>query len=353
MLRLRDLAPWALLALAVAFAPSALGPTGTSLALAATAALGAALGGLLWAVGAAHAGRAAPLLRGLAWAALLIPPYLSAVGLIELCGPAGRLPRALGWVDGPLPTAQGAIYESWRISGLTLAGAWLPLVGLAVEAAWRRLDPRAVDAARLVGGRFGEWGLRLSVARAPAGVGALAVGIASLGEFATAQLLRVPVLAEAVHLEAHAPLQAAWHSLPLLIAGLVGLGGCLAIARRPLPSAGGARVAPPGWGGWLLAVLGALALLVLGLGLPLGFLLTRLGSRPGSPGIWASALAALDDTWVFARRDVATTGGVAAVTATWVTALALLAVSWTRDAKRLWHLALLVPAVLLAATPRP
>lgn len=353
MLRAADLAPWGVLALAATAAGVWDTPLATTLGVAALSAILAAAGGVAWATCVAASGREATLWRGLAWAGLLVPPYLSAVGLIEFCGPAGRIARAVGAASRPdLPTTQGWVYTWWSYA-LTLAGAWLPLVGLAVDAAWRRLPPRALAAARLAHGRRGLWELRLSVARAPALAGALAVGVLGLGEFAAAQLQRVPVVSEAVHTAAHAPWAALKVAAPLLGAATLALLGGAWATRRPLPGAGVQPSAPPrSWRARAAAGVGALALVLYGVWLPLGFLVARLGSRPGSGSSFDAARAALAEAWTFAQRDVAWTLGVGACTATWVTALAVGVALGARRRPRL-QLAALLPAVLCAATPAP
>ncbi|MBX3471746.1 MAG: hypothetical protein KF878_33235, partial [Planctomycetes bacterium] len=182
-----------------------LGPLGRSLEVALVAAA------VAWALGVAggwlHAHRlpAGPALLCLAIAPLVVPPFLVALGWLDLVGPGGRALRVLGVRPpaGPALLAASPLYTAWACGAL-LGAALHPIPLLAARAALLRLDPACLEAARLVGGARAARRIALATAAPAAGAGAALVFALALLERATPLLVLrgvpVPVQVEEVAL---------------------------------------------------------------------------------------------------------------------------------------------------------
>ncbi len=263
---------------------------------------------------------------------LLLPPYLGAVGWVELFGPAGWVARALGreLPRGPSLLAPGWVY-TLPSAALLLGGCLFSLPLLGALAALRRVPAGALEAARLARGAAGERRLLLALALPGALPGALAVVALVAVELAVPQLLRVQALSELVHArfeaegDVHGALRAA---LPLVTLG----GGAALVAltawlrRPPLPEARPLERPAPGPGARALAsIVCTLALLpgLLGplIALALGLLRAR---APGTPGGLARTWHVIGLAWGIGARDAANSLGVGLAAAAIGAALALL-----------------------------
>jgi iron(III) transport system permease protein len=180
-------------------------------------------------------------------APLVVPPYIAAIGWVDVFGPAGLVPRFLGFElpGGPSLIATGLVYTT-PSAGVLLGCCFFPLVFLSARAALRRVPGDALDAARLARGAAGERWLLASAALPHAIVAGLVVFALSAVEFAVPQLLRIKVLSESAYLamsENSEPLVTLVRSLPLV--ALVALAVGFAATRLRVPLVGGGAVLEP------------------------------------------------------------------------------------------------------------
>lgn len=290
--------------------------------------------------GALHA-RRLPLgqaLLALAVAPLVVPPFLVALGWIDLLGPAGRVVRALGGAapTGPSLLATSPLYTPWAC-GLLLGAALHPIVLLAVRAALLRVDPASLEAARLARGPAGEARVALAAALPAALAGALLVLVLAVLERATPLLVLrgvpVPVQVEEIAIRfatERDPWHAARAALPLVGLVLLAAGLCLLAWRRPASSA--SAIAPPDPTTPGLRVAGPIACVVLaapGLLVPLASLalqLAEVSSGSGRAGAGA-ALAELRLALRLGGPDALRSAIVGVVTALLVVAVSAM-IAW-------------------------
>ncbi|MCO5165030.1 MAG: hypothetical protein M9894_01515 [Planctomycetes bacterium] len=292
-------------------------------------------------------------------APLVVPPFLVALGWLDLVGPGGRVLRALGVrpPGGPSLLAQSPLYTPWAC-GLLLGAALHPIPLLAARAALRRLDPACLEAARLARGTRGARQVALAVAAPAAGAGAALVLVLALLERATPLLvlrgIPVPGQVEEVALRFAAerdPWLAARAGVPLVGAALVALGALLLAWRLPGRAARGAPL-PAGRGVRVVGPLVALLLAAPGLLVPLASVALQVADVARSTGAdaWAELALAFRLGAPDAARSALVGVGAAAVTVG-VGA----AVAWGLRPSRERALAALAAVAVVAAalTPPP
>lgn len=277
-------------------------PFGRSVHVGLVAAATALVMGLIG--GALHA-RRLPLRRALlalAVAPLVVPPFLVALGWIDLLGPAGRVVRALGGAApaGPSLLATSPLYTPWAC-GLLLGAALHPIVLLSARAALLRVDPAALEAATLARGSAGARWVALAAALPAALAGALVVLVLTVLERATPLLVLrgvpVPVQVEEIAIRfatERDPWLAARAGLPLVGLVLVAAGALRLAWRRPAAGAGALGRPRPATPALRLAgPLVCLALVTPGLVVPLVSLGLQLADVSSSTDARSGAGAAL------------------------------------------------------------
>ncbi|HEX7352739.1 ABC transporter permease [Brachybacterium sp.] len=159
---------------------------------------------------------------------LLVPPYTVAAAVV-----------AVGGRGGPFAAVLPDVYG---LPGMALAMilAHLPLAYLMVRVAWRGVDPRLVETARVHGARAGEVFrlVLLPPLRGPLGVTAALMFISTLSDPSIPAVLRgrVPTLAHTAYIEVIAWGGEGTASVIAVLLALPVLPLLLALWRRPEPS---------------------------------------------------------------------------------------------------------------------
>jgi iron(III) transport system permease protein len=334
-----------------------LAPLGRSLDVAVRAAAAALVLGLAGGWLLAHRLPFGRALLVVAAGPLVIPPFIAALGWIDLVGPGGRLLQALGGAPaaGPTVSVSSPLYTTWAC-GLLLAASFQPIVLLAVRAALLRVDPAALDAARLARGRAGVRRILLAAALPSAVAGALVVLVLALLERPTPLLvlrgLAVPVQIEQVAVRFatdHRLGPAGLAGLPIVAIALLAAGGLLLLWRRTPPRLG--RPAPLEAGPGLRRAGPALALLLAtpGLWAPLASLAIQVHALPSTSLRTSEELELVlsPDSMGDATRSIAV-GGLVALAAVLLGGL----VAWPQR-RRTGALGVLLAGALLALAVAP
>ena len=228
---------------------------------------------------------------------LAVPGYVMAYALLAATGPTGLLADLTGIVV-PRP---GGFVGAWLALTLTL----FPYLFLGIRAALLGLDPSLDEAARTLGAS--PWRRARTVVlpqlRPALLAGGLLVGLHVLGDFGVVSLMRFETFSFAIYLQytaAYDRVYAAALALMLLVltgALLWGEARLLRGRRFARVGAGSARRGPVArLGAWRWpAALGAGALALLSVGVPVGASLVWLG-RGLEPGVLADLGAALGDS---------------------------------------------------------
>jgi iron(III) transport system permease protein len=208
---------------------------------------------------------------------LVVPSYIGAFAFVAAFGPRGALLRLLA------PLGVERLPEIYGFGGaaLVLALYTYPYVYITTRAALRALDARLVDAARTLGEGPVSAFRRVTWPRVRPAVaaGSLLVALYALADFGTPAIMQFDAFTRVIYVDFTAFRQnrAALLSLQLLAATLLIL-GLESMVRNDDPVYAGAgsrsgdrvRLGPWRWP----AFVGALAVPVLALGVPLGVLLT-------------------------------------------------------------------------------
>lgn len=133
------------------------------------------------------------MLDGLIGGLVLVPPYTVAAAIVAVGGRSGRFTAVLPDVYGLLGMSVAMVI------------AHLPIPYLIIRVAWRGIDPRLVEAARVNGARAGDV-IRLVLLpplRGPLGVAAALTFVSTLSDPSIPAVLRgqVPTLAHTAYIE--------------------------------------------------------------------------------------------------------------------------------------------------------
>lgn len=228
------------------------------------------------------------LLGRLHWLPLLIPPHIHAIAWARVTGDRGWLTTWLRDVFGvtlniraPIgdPASDAILGHLYPGPAWVMACAFFPLVTLPVSSGLRALDAEGLEAARLLGRGTAAFRRIILPQVAPRlAAGALFVFVLALTTYPVVSLLDTPTLIQRVFFTFAQVDQGAGAllALPLVAVALVSA-ALLAVAARPAEVRTAGVRAPAARPGGLLATLGAVALLVLAAGVPLGSLLHEAG----------------------------------------------------------------------------
>ena len=243
---------------------------------------------------------------------LMIPPQIHTIAWTRVIGDQGWLTAFMQGAFGtaldvraPLasPESGSLLAHIYPGPAWIMATAYFPLVTLSVAAGVRALDPEALDAARLLGGRRRAlWDVVLPQLGPRVIAGAAFVFLLALSTYPVVSLLDTPVLVQKVFFTFSQVDQAAGAALALPLVGVallaVGVLG-LAEARSPVHRAGDRQPerVPAGIGSTLLAALP----LLLAAGIPLVSLLIVAGPPrfgDGPPDNYQSVFQRVDQAFV-------------------------------------------------------